>query len=137
MSRKINVYDKRNSQIVKTFKDIHSRNKIYAYFCIRIITLHETCCIGGITCVRWDPSGKSLASTSYDATVKVLDFVSRKVTYAGNTRDGSKYLLFILLWKPIILFDRRCSVYMFFLEKATKKRYNYDDEDLKTNWLIV
>ena len=96
-SKKINVYDKRNSQIVKTFEDIHSRKQIYHCFGIRIIKLHETCYIGGIICVRWDPSGKSLASSSSDATVKVLDFASGKVTYVEKTIDGSKYLLFILL----------------------------------------
>ena len=95
-SKKINVYDKRNSQIVKTFEDIHSRKQIYHCFGIRTITLHETCYIEEIYCVRWDPSGKSLASTSYDATVKVLDFASGKVTYTGKPINGSKYLLFVL-----------------------------------------
>ena len=37
--------------------------------------------VDAITCVRWDPSGKSIASTSWDKTVKVLDFASGKVTY--------------------------------------------------------
>ena len=67
-------------------------------FGIRIIILHETCFADDIACVRWDLSGKSLASASFDETAKVLDFASGKIAYSGNTIDGSKYLLLILLF---------------------------------------
>ena len=40
--------------------------------------------------MRWSPSGDKLASASYDKTVKLLDFETGKVLYAGNTSDESK-----------------------------------------------
>ena len=120
-SKTINVYDKRNSQIVKTFEDIHSGKQIWIpCFGIRIIILHVTHYIESIYCVRWDPSGKRLASSSYDKTVKVLDFASGKVTYSGKTVDKRK-LSAIGAFIDLILFNRTCQVYMFPLEKATEK----------------
>mgnify|MGYP003879840555 CR=1 FL=1 len=46
--------------------------------------------LGDTSCVRWSPSGDKLASTSYDKTVKLLDFKTGKVLYTGNTSDNSK-----------------------------------------------
>ena len=71
--------------------------------------------------MRWSPSGDKLASASLDRTVKLLDFKTGKVLYAGNTSDGSKlslpkYMIVIQkLYRPSLL-----SV--LHLEKNERKR---------------
>ena len=84
---------------MKKFEAIHSSKKILylVFFGIRINVLCGIYCLGAITCVRWDLSGERLASTSYDGTVKVLDFASEKVIYAGKTEDRSKYFIVYLI----------------------------------------
>ena len=90
----INIYDKRNSQIVKTFKDIHSSKKItYLVLASELMHYMKFIYIDWITCVRWDEKGERLASASYDRTAKVLDFASEKVIYTGKTADESKYFV--------------------------------------------
>ena len=43
-----------------------------------------------IYCVRWDSKGERLVSASLDNTVKIIDFISGKICYAGTTTDSSK-----------------------------------------------
>ena len=50
--------------------------------------------IGIIYCVRWSPSGDTIASASGDQTVALLDFKTGKKLYSGNTSDESKFSLF-------------------------------------------
>ena len=57
--------------------------------------------------MRWSPSGDKLASASDDKTVKLLDFKTGKVLYAGNTSDGSKVSI---------------SKYMFVIQKSYRRR---------------
>ena len=59
-------------------------------FGIRIDSYCKTHPIDYIRCVRWDQNGERLASSSDDGTIKVLDFASGKITYTGETEDGSK-----------------------------------------------
>ena len=71
--------------------------------------------------MRWSPRGDKLASTSYDKTVKLLDFKTGKVLYTGNTSDesklsNSKYM--IVIQKSY----RRCLFSVLHLEKSETKR---------------
>ena len=47
--------------------------------------------------MRWSPSGDMLASASLDKTVNLLDFKTGKVLYTGNTSDGGKLSLSIVI----------------------------------------
>ena len=87
----VKIFDKRESKIVQTFDDIHTGN----IFLFNKSFLTSNCYyIGSIYCVRWSPSGDMLASSSYDATVALLDFKTGKKLYTGKTPDNSKFTLF-------------------------------------------
>lgn len=76
--------------------------------------------LGGINCVRWNPSGDMLASASSDKTAKVLDFKTGKVLYTGTTSDGSKLLTFHI--HPLPLITRRCLFSMFHIDNDDFQR---------------
>ena len=89
--KNVKIFDKRESKIVHTFDDIHTRN----IFLFNKSFLTSNCYyIGGIYCVRWSPSGDMLASSSDDTTVALLDFKTGKRLYTGKTPDNSKFTLF-------------------------------------------
>ena len=85
--KKLKIFDKRESKVIKTFDGVHSGKNLDLFkqrlgFWIFILD--------SINCVRWSPSGDKLASASDDKTVQLLDFKTGKVLYTGNTSDGSK-----------------------------------------------
>ena len=42
-----------------------------------------------VLCVRWNPNGEQIASSSKDKMAKVLDFGTGKVLYSSKTFDGN------------------------------------------------
>ena len=54
-----------------------------------------------IDCVRWSSRGDRLATTPWNSTVKVLDFASAKVYYAGFTSGKGK--VFFLVTSMILI----------------------------------
>ncbi len=86
VNNSINIYDQRVSKIVKSFDGIHSGSKFF----FRIFLILQ----GKIKCVRWEPSGDFIASASDDKTAKVIYLKTEKVTYTGNTADGSNLFLY-------------------------------------------
>ena len=89
----IKIFDKRSSEIVKTFQNIHSGKCITS---INLIIIAD-----GINFVRWSPNGTMLASTSTDRCVYVTDFASGWITHKSLSREGSNksfkfsFLIFI------------------------------------------
>lgn len=88
----IKIFDKRESQVVKIFDGIHKGKR-------RFILFIELCCkylisLGEINCVRWNPRGDMLVSSSNDGTAKLLDFKTGKILHTGKPSDGSKIQLF-------------------------------------------
>ncbi len=104
----IRIFDKRESKIVKSFEGVHS-SKEFPSFLVVICDL-EFCfffnllkfvfhashfnyrsenILDYIYCVRWNPSGDMIASSSKDKTVKLLDIKTGKVLYTGTTSDRS------------------------------------------------
>ena len=84
--KNINIFDKRESKIIKTFDSVHSGNNLDLF---KKLTLNY-CSLDYIYCVRWSPSGDKLATASQDKTVKLLDFKTGKVLYTGITSERSK-----------------------------------------------
>ena len=86
----INIFDKRVSKIIKTFRGffggLHSGKNINLFKKLTFKLLF----LDYVNCVRWSPSGDKLASASEDQTVKLLDFKTGKVLYTRKTSDKSK-----------------------------------------------
>ena len=59
------------------------------FHCLIIIDL--------VTCVRWESSGKTVATASWDKTAKIFDFATGKMLYREETSDGGKFLVILLL----------------------------------------
>lgn len=49
-----------------------------------------------ITCVRWNPSGDLLASTSWDGSVKAIDFKTGKIIVRGESGIWGKLFIFLI-----------------------------------------
>ena len=118
--KKIKIYDRRESKIIKTFEGIHSGNiwliinfAIYIILCIPIS-------LEVIYCVRWSSSGDMLATASLDRSAKVIDFKTGKVVHSDTSSDGSKLFLFsINLYLSIM--TRPCYICVFYLAKLHKE----------------
>lgn len=101
--RSVKVYNKRQSNIVKTFDNIHD-GKIYNFYCEELFATAFVCrfCEALIIsdhliilksiqafmlCVRWNPMGNMLASASTDGTAKLLDFRTEKVLHTVTNKE--------------------------------------------------
>ena len=107
--KNINIFDKRESKIIKTFDSVHSGNNLDLF---KKLTLNY-CSLDDIYCVRWSPSGDKLATASQDKTVKLLDFKTGKVLYTGITSDRSK----LSISKYIIVIHYQCRQCQFALSR--------------------
>ena len=60
-----------------------------------------------VNCVRWNPSGQSLATASDDTELKIIDFAAEKIvgSYITSSDSISKTLLFY--WYHSNLFSHR------------------------------
>ena len=87
----IKVYDKRSSRIVRVFDKIHSGKIIYyPIFFSRSVLFKIDRIIDAIKCVRWNRTGKKLATASNDGKVNLIDFGSGEILGTGTTQDDSK-----------------------------------------------
>ena len=67
----VQIFDKRESNIVRKTFNIHTGN-IFILFNKPFLT-SDRYYIDFINCVRWSPSGDMIASASWDKTVVLLD----------------------------------------------------------------
>ena len=49
-----------------------------------------------ISCVRWDPSGNFLASSSEDKTIQLLDYRIGKAIYSGPHDEPGNFIILTL-----------------------------------------
>ena len=66
----IRIYDKRNSQIVRTFGDVHICKRIQHP--PNVFTKYYFEILVPVNCVQWSPRGDKLASSCIDGTGKSL-----------------------------------------------------------------
>lgn len=86
--KKIKIFDKRESKVIKTFDVGHTGNIFFHSF-NSFISESKWLFLDYIDCVRWSPSGDNLASAAHDSTTKLVDFKTGKVLYSGGIPDGS------------------------------------------------
>lgn len=58
-----------------------------------LVLYHLFGCLERISCVRWNPLGDMLATTSDDQTIKMLDFGTGKVLYTGSSHSSEFRIL--------------------------------------------
>ena len=120
----INIFDKRESSIVKTFDSIHSGEFIWL-----VNKLSHYDILDWINCVRWSSSGDTLASASRDLTAKLWDFGTGKVLYTGITSDRSNFFL----WKSglyiLLLVDAAVSVCFIWEGRAWEHRKRQQNQE--------
>ncbi len=127
----IKIFDKRGSKIVKTFQGVHSSKELHSIF-VFIRYWGFVCCLiclififylqfddsfeitlDAVVCVRWNPSGDMIASSSWDKTAKLLDFKTGKVLHTGTNSDESKCLVYnINLLHLILRFGYFCLLHL-------------------------
>lgn len=86
IDRKIKVYDKRVSTIIKRF-EVHSGIE---YSFEKMLIKQFDMRLDVVCSVRWDARGSMLASSSFDKTVKLLDFGTGKIMYTEDAPLNSK-----------------------------------------------
>lgn len=100
----LKIYDRRESEIVKTFEELHRGNN-------RSVNSHLAI-LDFIPCVRWNATGDLLATSSGDKTAKVSDFKTGKTIYTGDAPDSSKIfcILHLLVHQSIEPLSSVCFI---------------------------
>ena len=84
--KNVKIFDKRGSQIVRTFNRIHTG--IHFDLFNKLFLTSNCYILDKIFCVRWSPLGDMLVSASDDQTAVLLDFKTGKKFYTGKTYES-------------------------------------------------